>query len=378
MHALSVGEVLSAVPLVSGLRRVHAERDLVLTVSTKQGLALARKEMGGMVADLCGMPMDFWIPMEKMIRQIRPAVFVLVETDIWPGLLDLLKRRGVGTLLVNGRISPKTFSAYRRFSPMSRSLISRLDLCLMQTELDRGRLTDLGVPERKVLVGGNLKFDRPHSPLSPEERKRWATILGLEPGSPVWVAGSTHEGEEEAVFQVFQAALARFGRLRLILAPRRIERGERIRAQARKMGLDTVLRSELPAPGPPGRVIVLDTLGELERIYGLGDVSFVGGSLVPFGGHNLLEPAGFGVPVLFGPHTHNFALMSEMLVDAGGGWRVEGRDGLLRALTDLLENRALRERMGEKARAFVAGNRGAVDRAVAHTTALLSASGAID
>lgn len=375
VHALSVGEVLSAVPLVRRLREAHPGRDLVVTVSTTQGMAIAGKELDGVATDLRRMPLDLWIAMEKMIRQIRPGVFLLVETDIWPGLLDLLNRRGVPSLLVNGRISPRTFSAYRRFSPLGRYLFSLLDRCLMQTELDRRRLTDLGVPKDKVLVIGNIKFDRPHRPLSSDERSGWETILGLKPGDPVWVVGSTHEGEEEIILHVFQKATAGAPHLRLILAPRRIERAQHLVEAATRMGIETVLRSTLHAGSLPGRVIVLDTLGELDRIYGVADVSFVGGSFVPIGGHNLLEPAGFGVPVLFGPHMHNFAIMSEMLLEAGGGWRVQDGDALHRSLKRLLEDRGLRLRMGANARAFVEVNRGAVDRAMTHVTALMAGAG---
>jgi 3-deoxy-D-manno-octulosonic-acid transferase len=372
IHALSVGEVLSAAPLVRRLQEIYPEKDRVCTVSTTQGLAVAGKELGANTTAFLRMPVDFWVPMERMIHRIRPSLFILVETDLWPGLPDLLRRRCIPSLLVNGRISPRTAAAYRRLAPLARRLFADVDRCLMQTELDRDRLIEIGVPDQKVVVVGNIKFDRPVRPLSPEERRRWERLLGLGPKDVVWVAGSTHEGEEGIVFRVFQQAAARFRGLRLILAPRRIERAGLILAEARNLGIEAVLRSSLSGAAHAAPVIVLDTLGELDRVYGLGHVSFVGGSLVPFGGHNLLEPAAFGLPVLFGPHTHNFELMGERLLESGGGCRVQDEEGLGRELARLLDEAEFRDRMGAKARAFVESNRGAVERVMSHVAGLIS------
>ncbi|MBN2126486.1 MAG: hypothetical protein JW821_19450, partial [Deltaproteobacteria bacterium] len=215
----------------------------------------------------------------------------------------------------------------------------------------------------RVTAVGNLKYDQEWTPMDPEERDGWVSLLDLEPDSPVWVAGSTHPGEEEILLDAFLRLMPDLPRLRLIIAPRRIERVDRVCMLARERGLDPALRSELGVAGGKGRpVVVVDTLGELGRLYGIATVAFVGGSLAPFGGHNLLEPAAFGCPVLFGPHTHNFVLMSELLLETGGGRRVRDGGDLYRAVMEILLDPEQARVMGEKARQFVENNRGALDR----------------
>jgi 3-deoxy-D-manno-octulosonic-acid transferase len=197
-----------------------------------------------------------------------------------------------------------------------------------------------------------------------EESQDWSNLLGLQPGDLIWVAGSTHQDEDEALLDVFARLRPSFASLRLIIAPRRIERSSEMLRQAWSMGLSAVLKTELLKNRGYYDVLVLNTLGELGRIYGIGQVSFVGGSLVPIGGHNLLEPASFGCPVLFGPHTFNFVLMSESLVETGGGWRVQDGDELYKAMKVLLGDAGLRIRMGGLAREFVEKNQGALERVI--------------
>jgi 3-deoxy-D-manno-octulosonic-acid transferase len=363
VHALSVGEVLSAVPLVLALRERHPGIPLVLTVATVQGLSVARKALEGKADRILRMPLDTRWAMHRLVDRIRPALFVVVEGDLWPGLLNLLAKRHIPSLLVNGRISPRTYSGYRRHRHLVRSLLfGALKRCLMQTEVDRERLLSIGLPPSKVVTAGNLKFDREWVPMAVEERGRMLASLGLSREDVLIVAGSTHPGEEGVVLNVFLRLRPLFPSLRLILAPRRIELGESVHRSALAKGLRSVLRTTLPQASEPYDVLVLNTLGELGRVYGLASVAFVGGSLVPVGGHNLLEPASFGRPVLFGPHTHNFLLMSQLLVEAGGGGRVADEEELFDAMHRLLSSPHRCEAMGRKAMKFVEGNRGALKR----------------
>ncbi|MBN1102137.1 MAG: 3-deoxy-D-manno-octulosonic acid transferase [Deltaproteobacteria bacterium] len=367
VHALSVGEVISALPLLKALRQSHPGRPVVFTATTLQGLEIARREVGAEGVQILRMPMDFWWAMRRMVRQLNPMLLVIVETDLWPGLLHLMRGRGTKSLLVNGRISPRTFRSYRRFRlPVRSMLFADLDLCLMQSDLDRERLLHIGIPPHRVVTAGNIKFDRPWVPMDRGEYLHWVKVLALTPEDIVWVAGSTHKGEEEIVLGVFSRLRALFPRLRLIIAPRRIEEAEDVSETARRKGLRTFLRRHLALGGEPCDIIVLDTLGELGRIYGLAEISFVGGSLVPHGGHNLLEPACFGRPVLFGPYTHNFVLMSELLLEAGGGKRVKDGEDLFQVMKDLLSSPEEAERMGERAREFVQQSRGALKRVLKH------------
>ncbi len=361
IHALSVGEVISAIPLVKALSLKYPDKGIVFTVTTSKGLVVAQKELKGNVNVLLPMPIDFWWCIQRMVNHIRPSVFILVETDIWPGLIDYLRKREIKSVLVNGRVSPRTFKSYRRFPLFTRMMFRPLQTCLMQSDLDSRRLLGTGIEPAKVRTVGNIKYDRDWVPMDGEEHQKLLRALNLGFEDMIWVVGSTHPGEEETLLKTFKKLRSSFTHLRLILAPRKIERSEDILVQARDMGLEAVLKTGIPKNGDPYDVVILDTLGELGRIYGISKVSFVGGSLVPFGGHNLLEPAGFGCPVLFGPHTHNFVLMSELLVEAGGGWRVKDSEALYGAMKTLLADTETCNVMGRLAKEFVEKNRGALE-----------------
>lgn len=362
VHALSVGEVISALPLLEALRKRFPQKKIVFTVTTTQGMDIARRSIKGTVGHILPMPLDFWWSVDRIIRFINPSLFVLVETDLWPGLLFSLKRREIKTILVNGRVSPRTHRSYKRLRPLARPLLNALEVCMVQTEVDRRRLLDVGVKPERVRTAGNLKFDQDRPPMEEKESGSWRDLLGLDDAGVLWVAGSTHPGEEDMILRVHKRLRADFPELKLIIAPRRIERSDEIRRLCTDSGFRTFLRTDMPKPGESYDVLILNTLGELGRIYGIGKFSFVGGSLVPIGGHNLLEPAGFGHPVLFGPHTHNFDLMSRLLIQAGGGLRVQDSDDLYSAINDLLIDSKKLETMGQRARHFVEAHRGALQR----------------
>ena len=371
MHALSVGELLSALPLLEALKGRYPDRPLVFSVATQSGMGIARERLKGKADMLFYMPIDLFWNNVRLIRRLSPAAFLLVETDLWPGLLSLLKAAGVPRVLVNGRISPATLKDCMRFRFAARRLYGNLSLCLMQSGMDKERLSAFLDQEEKIIVTGNIKFDRPSPAMRPQERERWLELTGFGSEDLVWVAGSTHRGEEEIILDVFSRLSPKIKGLRLILAPRRQEDCALALRRASDMGLRAMLRSSLPGAGID--VVVLDTIGELERIYGLAALSFVGGSLVPLGGHNLLEPAGQGSPVLFGPHTENFVEMSEMLISSGGAMRVRDGKELASAVTSLLHDRNRRLEMGEKARHAVQANTGAVGRVLYAVERLMAA-----
>ncbi len=362
IHALSVGEVLSALPLVKALGLQYPEKDIVFTVTTVQGKEIASKELQGKVRVLLTMPLDFWWSIRRVVNFIRPSLFVLVETDVWPGLIGYLKKRGTKTVLVNGRISPRTFRSYRRFPFFARRMLNAIDSCMMQSDLDRDRLLQIGVEEEKVKTVGNIKFDRDWKAMGEEEYGYWLNTLNLESENDIWVAGSTHRGEEDIILDVFGRLRRFFPTLRLIIAPRRVERAEHINRLVMDKGSKSLLKTQIPMKGESYHVLILDTIGELERIYGIAKISFVGGSLTPIGGHNLLEPASFGRPVLFGPHTDNFVLMSRLLIEVGGGRSVRDGEDLFETMKELLADPEKCDRMGKQARKFVETSRGALGR----------------
>jgi 3-deoxy-D-manno-octulosonic-acid transferase len=365
IHALSVGEVLSALPLIKALRKHFPAEELAFTVTTRQGMEIALRELKNDGLLLRPMPLDFWWPMLRTIRRIRPKLFILVETDLWPGLLDHLKRRGVRSILVNGRVSQSSLRSYRRFSFFFGKMLAAFHACLMQTELDRSRLLEAGIKAGKVRSLGNMKFDRDHSPMGEEERRDWLNAFNLSGDSEIWLAGSTHRGEEKAILDIFRNLRHSLPHMRLIIAPRHTERAEEIQRLAQSTGLKTAMRTSLTPRSPTYDVLILDTLGELSRVYGIACISFVGGSLVPEGGHNLLEPAGFGCPVLFGPHVEDFKTMAELILEAGGGMQVQNSEELHRAVLDLFSQPEKRTTVGAKARQFVESNQGAVARVTA-------------
>jgi 3-deoxy-D-manno-octulosonic-acid transferase len=369
IHALSVGEVISALPLIESLKLHYPDKDIVFTVTTSRGMAVAVAELRSKVRTLITMPIDLWWCIRRVVYYVKPSIFVLVETDVWPGLIDYLSKRGIKSILVNGRISPRTFKSYSRFSFFARKMFKLFDSCLMQSDLDRERLISVGIDPNKVTTVGNIKYDRDWVPMGQEERRNWSNLLRLQHEDLIWVAGSTHRGEDETLMGVFARLQPSFPTLRLIIAPRRIELSREILRHAQSMGLSAVLKTEILKNNGTYHILVVNTLGELDRIYGIAQVSFVGGSLVPIGGHNLLEPASFGCPVLFGPHIFNFVFMSESLVETGGGLRVQDGDELYEAMKVLLEDAELRSKMGSLAREFVEKNRGALERVVSHIAA---------
>lgn len=364
IHALSVGEVLSALPLVEAVKGRYPKQDILFSASTQKGLDIARQSLKQVGIPVATMPLDFWWSVKRFLGYARPRLFIVVETDLWPGVLGRLQQRGVAAILVNGRLSPRSYRAYRWFPGLAGLTYGKLAVCLMQTDLDRARLIRSGIAAGRVQTAGNIKYDRPWVPMGREERQQWSCRLGLDPVAPVVVAGSTHEGEEEIVFGAFAGLAARRPDLRLIVAPRQVERAEAILSSARRRGLKAVRRSALPGAGEH-QVLILDTIGELGRVYGLGAVSFVGGSLVPFGGHNLLEPASFGIPVLYGPYTHNFEEMAADMERRGAGRRVTDQASLQAALHVLLAREEERRSVGRRARSFVLENQGALARVMA-------------
>ncbi len=374
VHALSVGEVLSAIPLLEALKNRYPSREVVLSVKTATGLEVARERLKGKVDYLLPMPLDFWWSVMRMIKNIKPTIFILVETDIWPGLISTLKKGGVKTILVNGRVSPHTGKSYMRWRFLIKRVLRPLELFLLQTELDKYRIIRGGISPDKVKVTGNIKFDMKWRPLKDKERNRWLKLLNLKNGL-IWVAGSTHHPEEKIIFNIFDRLLKSFPDLSLIIGPREANRFDEVYYLARDLGFKAIRKTELSsvspvatpkADGRPGNqkydVFILNTLGELGQVYGLADVAFVGGSLASMGGHNLLEPAFFGIPVLFGPYMYNFTTMSQLLIKCGGGKMVADESELLHVIVELLGQKSKREQIGKRAKEFVEQNQGALDR----------------
>jgi 3-deoxy-D-manno-octulosonic-acid transferase len=358
VHAVSVGESAAGVPLVEAIHRRWPELGIVVSTITPTGARIVRDRLAGTAAHRY-FPLDLPGPVGRALDAARPRFFIAIETELWPNFLRALARRRIPSMIANGRISDRSFHRYLRVRWLMRRVLADVSVFAMQSEEDARRILALGAPPSRVVVTGNLKSD-----LVPEAESvdaAWRERLGLGATDRLWIAGSTHRGEEAIVLDVFLRARARCPRLALLLAPRHPERAGEVEELIRERGLIPVRRSRLPDGRAAGAVVILDTVGELAALYGVAEVVFVGGSLVPIGGHNVLEPAMRGKPVLYGPHTSNFREGAERLQRSGGGIVVKDGLELERELSPLLEDPDLARRTGDAARAAFAGRQGAVD-----------------
>ncbi len=360
VHALSVGEVTSSLPLVRALRANYPEALLLFSATTKTGEELARKSLSGAVNLFIPFPLDIVCITARFLRLISPDLFILVETDFWPNFLTGLRRRKIPTMLVNGRISEKSHGRHLRFSALFRPLFSCFSLLSMQTEADAAKMRELGVAHHTILPLGNLKYDAfATAPLPSSLTRRQ---LSIPEGRIVWIAGSTHQGEEEIILDLFTEVRRGYPALFLIIAPRSVERAGVVCASARRAGLRPHLRSSPQIPDSSGDIMILDTMGELASLYAICDLAFVGGSLVAAGGHNPLEPAAHGRPVLFGPHMEDFTEIAGDLVRSGGALQCADPKELRKAIDTLLADPALLKKTGDRARDMVRRGQGVVGR----------------
>jgi 3-deoxy-D-manno-octulosonic-acid transferase len=361
VHAVSVGEAIAAAPLIEGLHRTYPTLPLVVTTVTPTGARVVAERFAG-IATHRYFPLDFPGAVRRTVRAIEPAFFICMETELWPNALRTLAARGVPVMIANGRISDRSFRRYRLVRSLLRGVLADVRVFAMRSDEDARRIIALGAPAERVIVTGNLKNDAPADPAGAADL--WRRLLGLGPGQRVWIAGSTHRGEEEAVLDAHRTALTAHPGLALVLAPRHPERVGEVIAAVQSRGLRPLRRTSLPGTRPSAaadqHVIVLDTIGELATLYGAADVVFVGGSLVPRGGHNVLEPALRHKPVLVGPHTDNFREAAKLLVDCGGAAIVQDARTLAGELRLLLDDPALAARRGEAAFEAVQAHHGAV------------------
>jgi 3-deoxy-D-manno-octulosonic-acid transferase len=358
IHAVSVGEVQAVLPLIRRLRKAHPELPLTVTTTTPTGSARVTEQLGNQVFHVY-LPYDLPLALTGFLRRVRPQVLLMVETEIWPNLLWACRRHGVYTLLANARLSARSAKGYARFGRFSRETFQRIDCVAAQAEADAQRFRELGVPEERVVVTGSIKFDM-QIPASLEEqvevlRREWG-------GRPVWVAGSTHEGEDERVLFAHRKVLSQFPNALLILVPRHPERFDRVAGLCKREQLRYSRRSRPGDYSEQTQVYLGDTMGELPLLLGLADVAFLGGSLVKVGGHNMLEASAQGVPVCFGPHVFNFAAISQLLVDEGAARQVESEAELGDCVIRWFGDASLRAEVGENGRRVVMQNRGALDR----------------
>jgi 3-deoxy-D-manno-octulosonic-acid transferase len=393
IHAVSVGEVLTARALLPELHERYPRLRIFISTTTMAGQQVAKSNLP-YVDEVFYFPFDLGFIVNRTLRLVRPRLFVMMETEIWPNLLRACHRDGVKTVLVNGRISSRSFPRYRVVRFFFRRVLEHVDRFCMQGEESARRIIELGAPRERVTVTGSLKFDSlefgtssarstpasrgpaASAPVVHDVHQRGRTrvlrYFRVAPNRPVIIAASTLKGEEEFVLEAYQRIRAMMPTALLIIAPRKPERFGDVERLVRRAGWNVARRTELRVDAEPRNdVVVLDTIGELATLFQVATAVFVGGSLVDAGGHNILEPAVFGKPIVFGPHMQNFAEIARTFLDSGAAIQVRSGRELESALLELLTDPVRRASLGAAARALVEANRGARGKSIAVLAELL-------
>jgi len=359
VHAVSVGEVNAAVPLIKALKQAYPQAPLVVTTVTPTGSERVRQLFGDSVFHVY-LPYDLPFAVRRFLQRVRPRLAIIVETEIWPNLYFACHRRGIPLMIVNARLSERSLRGYRPARGLVRAALRCVSLVSAQSRTDAARYRMLGAPTERIVVSGNLKFDMP----VPDHARSKGEALRAQwgPLRPVWMAASTHEGEELAVLEAHLEVLQRLPDALLLLAPRHPDRFRVVEHLVRNLGFSVGTRSGDGIAAPGHQVFVIDAMGELMPFFAASDLAFVGGSLVPIGGHNVLEPAALSRPVLVGPHTFNFDDITQTMVSQGGAMRVASGELLGAAVLHLLRDRAALGQMGERAHAVFDSEQGAVGR----------------
>jgi 3-deoxy-D-manno-octulosonic-acid transferase len=366
VHAASVGEVLCSIPLLKKIKKESTHLKIILTTMTFTGNETAKTYLPE-ADQVLFLPIDHPFIIPRVVEKIQPNLLLIAETELWPNLLQSCGKKGIPIVLFNGRISQKSFQRYHLFKFFFKKCLKHISLFLMQTEEDRTRIIEMGGESQKTRVVGNLKFDQTFPSFTQEVVAEMAKHLGLQGNENILIAGSTHPGEEEILVSLYKEIKKINPHLVLILAPRHLERLEEVERILRKESLSWLRKTSLSLGA--GRsdqerpdVILLDTMGELMSIYNLGTLVFVGGSLVPVGGHNPLEPLFFRKCVLLGPYMFNFLEISNRLIENGGAIQVSGKEDLFSQMKRLLFDEGARKEIGEKGYQFLQRHQGATER----------------
>ncbi len=359
LHSVSVGETLAAIPLVRALRHRYPSLPITVTTMTPTGSERVRSAFGNDVYHVY-LPYDLPCALKRFFDQVSPKLVIIMETELWPNLITELHRREIPLVIANARLSERSAAGYKKIGSLTRSILRRITLIAAQNQEDGERFIDLGLQRSHLAVTGSLKFDISVTPELAARaialRRQWASRR------PVWIATSTHEGEETIILAAHRELLNRFPDLLLILVPRHPERFPTTQALTHSLGFSYTLRSSGEVPAADTQVVIGDTMGELMMLYGIADIAFVGGSLVERGGHNPLEPAAHAIPVLMGPHTFNFKDICLKLSEAGGLITVKDTDSIVKEVNSLLTDEDYRLYYGRHAVEVLHQNQGALQR----------------
>jgi 3-deoxy-D-manno-octulosonic-acid transferase len=361
VQAVSVGETVASVPIFRELRALLPDAEMIVSTTTTTGQEMAGKSISE--ADhVIYYPIDLLPAVSRAISIVKPDVFVSVESEIWPNFLNALRRKKIPAVMVNGIVSDKTYRQAMKIRPVYRWALSNMDRFLMQTQADADRVIGLGAPRERVEVVGNCKFDQEGDGLMASETDNIRRRYGIRNGVPVFIAGSTNPGEDEPVLDAFALARGSHSKLKMVLAPRQLERADAIIEMASARGFTCCRRSASESLTGDEDIVILDTFGELASVYGIGNVAFVGGSLIPKGGHNILQPIAHGKPVFFGPYTFKSRDLVAQAKAAGVGFEVADGEDLGRRVSELLSDPGRLSEISESAVGMMKSNKGASRR----------------
>ena len=374
VHALSMGEVLSALPLLQALRQRYDRHKVMLSVSTLTGYELARTRVAALADTVFFSPYDIPFVIRRITDAVDPALMVVVETDIWPNTVHHMFQRRIPMVLANARLSPRTFSGYRRLRCIMEPTLGRFSRICTQSDEETDRFHQLGVDRHRLIATGNFKFDQMAHPVPREDVAALANRLGISEGAPILVAGSTHKGEEAILADAYRGIRDAFPDVRLIVAPRDPRRSASVSHLFSSAGFSCRRSSDpgMQTPDVRADVVIIDVIGVLRALYRLSAISFVGGSLVPEGGHNPLEPAECGRPVLFGPHMTDFPDIARKLLDGGGAREVRSAEDIRNEVIRLMGTPEEAAALGERAYGICRANKGAVARTLTVIEELLT------
>lgn len=365
VHAASVGEIVAASPIVREMRKNHSHEVIIVSVVTATGFRMAHQIIKGADAILY-FPLDLPFLTDRILTIVRPRMIVLVETEIWPNFLRIAEEKHIPVMMMNGRISQRSASRYRLITFFTRHVLSTIRVFCMQSRIDAQYIIDIGADPNKVIVTGNTKYDQTYGIVTEDEKKRFLRELGFAQGTyPIFIAGSTHKPETEPVLHAFKAIKQQFPTAKLIIAPRYILQADVIRDEGVRQGVLLVKRSDMKAgKSVPASYdgVILDTIGELGRVYSLGDLIFVGGSLARIGGHNILEPAAHGKPIVVGPNMFNFVEIFDLLSSRGACVMVRNEDEFVQTCLDILLHKDKAKQMQDSCLAIVRENQGATKK----------------
>lgn len=357
VHAVSVGEVIAAVPLVKAVQLQYPDLPVIITTMTPTGSARVKANFADSVYH-CYVPYDLPTVVSRFLRKAKPRALMLLETELWPNILHQCKKQHIPVVLANARLSEKSFNGYAKFAKVTAQMLSAITILAAHAKADAERFIKLGIPAARVTVTGSIKFELKVSASILEKAEVLRNMLGTD--RPIWIGASTHEGEDEQILAAHQQILKTLPNALLIISPRHPERFADVYQLALKCGFNTIRRSSNEICTPDTQVFICDTMGELLLFYAAIDVAFVGGSLVDNGGHNLLEPASLGIASITGFSNFNFTDISNMMLNAKATLKINNSEELAKTVEDLLQNSNERFEMGERGRRVIDENKGAL------------------